>query len=119
MVYVEDLINELKQMSPVVDLSEDVDLDYAMNPAWEIIQNIIDRVPNIYKDDMEWLDVEIATNGDELLFHYETDCERFADVLDDYVFGFVECHTGYYDPEEDEKSGETDENTGWYYIDWD
>lgn len=118
MITVEELLKEINQMNPV----EFTDEDYFSNkpdPVWNVIQSIIDRVPNIYKDDLEWLDVEIATNEDELLFHYETDCERFADALDEHVFGSRECHTGYYDPYEDARSGETDENTGWYYINWD
>ena len=118
MIYIDDLLKEIKQMMPVVFSV----LDYFSNkpdPAWNVIQSIIDRVPNIYKDDLEWLDVEIATNGDELLFNSEFDCERFADALDKHIFGFTECHTGYYDPYEDAISGETDENSGWYYIDFD
>ena len=114
MVYVNDLIKELKQMKPISHDEWD-----GFKPAWDIIQSIIERVPNVYKDDLEWLDVEIATNGDEFLFRHEIDCERFADELDAHVFGYTECHTGYYDPYEDALNGETDENTGWYYIDFD
>ena len=117
-IYVDDLINELNHMEPN-PLTDEEYFDSIPDPAWDVIQSIINRVPNIYKDNMDWTDVEIATNGDELLFRYEYDCERFADALDDHVFGYAECHTGYYDPYEDARSGETDENTGWYYIDWD
>lgn len=28
-------------------------------------------------------------------------------------------HTGYYDPEEDERGGEVDRLTGWHYVDFD
>lgn len=28
-------------------------------------------------------------------------------------------HTGYYDPEEDERGNEVDRMTGWYYVDFD
>lgn len=37
------------------------------------------------------------------------------------IFGVLGCdvHTGYYDPEEDARSGETDERTGCYYVDID
>lgn len=117
-VCVGDLIEELELMKPVY-LTEEQYFDNVPDPAWNVIQNIFDRIPNIYEDDMEWLDVEIATNGDELLFKHENDCERFADVLDEHVFGYTECHIGYYDPKEDERSGEVDGNTGWYYIDFD
>lgn len=117
MIYINDLLTEINN----VKIKEFTDEDYFNNkpdPAWEYIQSIIDRVPNIYKDDLEWLDVEIATDGDILLFKYETDCETIADALDDHVFGSHECHTGYYDPEEDRRNDEIDEHTGWYYIDW-
>ena len=117
-IYVEDLLKEIEAMEPQI-LSDDEYLAGKEDPSWKVIDNLINRVPNIYKDDLEWLDVEIATDGDELLFRYESDCERFADALDDHVFGCHECHTGYYDPEEDERSNEVDEHTGWYYVDFD
>ena len=117
-IYVDDLLKEISQMQPV-DLYDKDYFDSKPDQTWNVIQSIIDRVPNIYKDDLEWLDVEIATNGDEFLFNSEFDCERFADALDKHVFGYTECHIGYYDPYEDARSGETDENSGWYYIDFD
>ena len=114
MIYVEDLLKELDKIEPV-----DLDFDDNLDPAWNVIQDIIDRLPNVYEQNLGDTSVEISTNGDELLFRSELDCERVADALDEHVFGFRECHTGYYDPEEDKRSGETDENTGWFYIDWD
>lgn len=113
MIYVNDIIKKLEAAEPVNDDYED------LNAPWNIIQSIIDDLPNVWKDDLDWTEVEAATNGDELLFKYEADCERVADAIDDYVFGYGESHTGYYDPYEDAKSGETDANTGWYYIDFD
>lgn len=115
---IEDFIRELSEINPV-DFTVEMYFNGEPDPAWDIIQKIIDQLPNVFKDNLEWMDVEIATNGDELLFKYESDCERFADVLDDHVFGTTECHTGYYDPYEDYRSGEYDANSGWYYIDWD
>ena len=85
-IIVEDLLKEINQMEPA-EFTEDDYFSNKSDSAWDVIQSIIDRVPNIYKDDLEWLDVEIATNGDELLFRYETHCERFADALDKHVFG--------------------------------
>lgn len=41
--------------------------------------------------------------------------DSLADFLDQ-VCGLT-CTTGYYDPKEDEENGETDNLTGWHYID--
>ena len=59
--------------------------------------------------------------------HYWADGEEFlcdTEERADYLFDFLEAlgmepHTGYYDPEEDERSGEVDGHTGWYYVDFD
>lgn len=114
----DELVNDVKAMEPV-ELNDIDYFDSVPDPAFEVIDKIIQRLPNVWKDDLDWMEVEIATNGDELLFKHEVDCEKFADLLDNHVFGTTECHTGYYDPYEDAKSGETDANSGWYYIDWD
>ena len=112
--YISTLINKMKEIeNPLVDSKDD---DYGMDAAWEYVNVIIKSLPNVFTDDTD--NAMIATNGDELLFRKESDCERFADALDKYVFGFAECHTGYYDPQDDMRSDEVDENTGWYYIDW-
>ncbi len=115
-----DLFNvedEIVTKSPEPD--DDEDDDYPFEKAWIFIQSLIDRLPNVWEHDIEWLDVEVATNGDELLFKYESDCNYVADLLDHYVFGTNETHTGEYNREEDERSYEVDANTGWYYIDFD
>lgn len=56
------------------------------------------------------------TDGNEFLFEDESDAEYFADFLE--ILGF-DSNTGYYVPEEDERNGEVDEHTGWYYVDVD
>ena len=118
---VKELVAELEAMEPVYndELAEDDDYDDYMTDAWDVLDSIINRLPNVWNNDFDTSGVEIATNGYELLFKYECDCERIADLLDEKVFCCPETHTGYYNPEEDERSGETDANTGWYYIDWD
>ena len=90
--------------------------------AFEFIQKIIDQLPDVWDINNpvdDWTKIDLATNGDELLFKYEADCDRIADLLDKKVFCYPESHTGYYDPEEDERCDCVDPNTGWYYIDWD
>ena len=61
------------------------------------------------------------TNGNEILCPSETDCEIVAEFLRDIFreFSTIDVHTGYYDPDEDARSNEQDDNTGFYYIDFD
>lgn len=110
------LEEEIKNI-PKVLVSDDE--DYPFSEAWEYIDKIANRLPDVWKHDVEWPEIEIATNGEEILFKYDRDCERIADLLDTYVFGSRECHTGYYDPVEDERDDCVDANTGWHYINWD
>ena len=44
----------------------------------------------------------------------ETTVNRIADMLDSMGFDAV---TGYFNPEEDKRSGEVDSLTGYYYVD--
>lgn len=113
MICAQDIIRKMLTGEPVNKYYND------LNEPWNVIQSVIDVLPNVLKDDIDWTEIEIATNGDVFLLRYGADCERFADALDEHVFGSKECHTGYYDPFEDAQGGETDELTGWYYIDWD
>ena len=90
--------------------------------AFEFIQKIIDQLPDVWDINNpvdDWTKIDLATNGNELLFKYEADCWRIADLLDKKVFCYPESDTGYYDPDEDERYDCVDPNTGWYYIDWD
>lgn len=54
------------------------------------------------------------TDGNEILCKSEEDANIVADFLND--LGFEDIRTGYYDPEEDKRNNECDENTGYYYI---
>lgn len=112
----ENVREEIVVRSPVLDYEDE---DYPLEKAWEFIQGLIDKLPNVWQHDVDWTEIKVATNGDELLFKYESDCEYVADLLDWCLFDSDECHTGYYDPEEDERDNCVDANTGWYYIDWD
>lgn len=113
----DDLGKEIRTNSPDIDFEKE-DPDYPYEKAWVFIQKLMDKLPNIYKHDVEWLEVEVATNGDEFLFKYEAWCEHIADLFDKYVFKGEESHTGYYDPEEDKRDDCVDELTGWYYLDF-
>ena len=65
-------------------------------------------------------DVLIWMDGSEILCKTEWLAETLADVIENLSGGtFDSVRTGYYDPEEDMRSGEVDRYTGWYYIDFD
>lgn len=54
------------------------------------------------------------TDGAEILCKTEGAADHLANFLEDIGFDYV--NTGYYDPEEDEASGETDDHTGYWYV---
>lgn len=60
------------------------------------------------------------TNGNEILCPSEMECEILADFLEDVLreVSPMVVKTGYYDPYEDVRNGECDDNTGFYYIDF-
>ena len=56
-----------------------------------------------------------SKDGDEILCENEQIAEHLADLFD-AMYGEPTVNTGYYDPEEDERSGETDDRTGYWYV---
>lgn len=76
--------------------------------AAKIIQKIAESVPNtpgpIWSED-----------GDEILTENKQLAESIADLFE-AIYGEQTVNTGYYDPEEDCKNGETDERTGYWYV---
>lgn len=55
-------------------------------------------------------------DGDQILSRSEEKINALADLFDDLGFTAV---TGYYDPEEDEETGNLDSYTGFYYLRFD
>ena len=55
------------------------------------------------------------TDGEKILSKDQTLLNAVADLIDG-VAGYGVCCTGYYDPEEDERTNCTDEYTGNYYV---
>jgi hypothetical protein len=53
------------------------------------------------------------SNDEEILSKDEVAINYVADLMDTIGYDAV---TGYYDPEEDERNGEVDEYTGYYYV---
>lgn len=57
-------------------------------------------------------------DGEIILCESENLAETVADMFE-LITGECDCHTGYYDPEEDERNNEVNDHTGWYYVDFD
>ncbi len=68
--------------------------------------------------DGSFIPYDVWTDGVEILCRDEQTADMIADFLD-AVSGEHQAHTGYYDPVEDARSGETDDHTGWWYVDYD
>ncbi len=58
-------------------------------------------------------EIGLWAHGEEILCGTEELANAIADLLD--AVGY-DATTGYYDPDEDAKAGETDELTGWWYV---
>lgn len=54
------------------------------------------------------------TDGEQILCRTEGEAKAVADFLEDLGFDCV--MTGYYDPEEDAESDQTDDHTGYWYA---
>ena len=87
----------------------DADKRAAYVDPWEIITRICEALPH------EEARIWSVTGDDEILCENEQTAETLADLFD-AMYGEPTVNTGYYDPEDDERSGETDERTGYYYV---
>lgn len=106
------LSSEVKRLrSTVRELQEENEMLRSERVNW--IDSFVEALPD-YSDGNIW------TDGDrEILVRTESAAEAVADLIellyraqgDD-----ISINTGYYDPEEDRKNGETDQYTGWWYI---
>lgn len=74
------------------------------------MENIFQLLPN--RPSRIWSD------GSEILCQTESMAEAIADLFD-AMYGVPIAHTGYYDPDEDERNNEVTESTGFYYVDFD
>lgn len=74
----------------------------------DVINQIVGLLPKEYA--RIW-----ATDNDEILCENEQIAENIADLFD-AMYGEPTVNTGYYDPEEDGKNGETDKRTGYWYV---
>ena len=63
---------------------------------------------------------DIWSSKDEILCKSESAANTIAELIEHLYASQQEdilVHIGYYDPIEDEKSGEVDKFTGWWYVD--
>lgn len=84
----------------------------------ETILKMLPREPRSY-DTAD--DPGFWTDGNMILCPSESECEIVVEFLKDVLSGWegtVEIVTGYFDPYEDVRNGETDNYTGFYYIDF-
>lgn len=94
---------------------------YGTDRGKELIDLLLKMLPRQPRSFDTSDDPGFWTNGDEILCPTETECEILADFLEDVLqeISTVTVKTGYYDPYEDARSGEQDDDTGFYYIDFD
>lgn len=86
-----------------------------INELWDAI---IEKLPS--SPPAKGLEDEcpIWTDGTEILCRTEWLAYTIANILDN-IAGDRVSHYHFYDPEEDERSGEVDSHTGWWYVDFD
>lgn len=89
-----------------------------MSKVLDAILDMLPREPRSY-DTSD--DPGFWTDGSEILCPSKTECEIVAEFLRDVLreIDDVDVHTGWYDPDEDARSGEQDDHTGFYYISFD
>ena len=64
------------------------------------------------------IDIWYDSDKDEIMCRTEELANIIANIIEG-ISGEKEAHTGYFDPEEDERDNCVDENTGWYYVTYD
>ena len=89
------------------------------NKVQTMWKNILEMLPHQPRSFDTSEDTGYWTNGSEILCSSELEREIIADFLEDIFseWGGYKMKTGYYDPFEDARNGEQDDNTGFYYID--
>lgn len=101
---------------------EDLRRDYEEHIYDNVFQCFLSTLP-LNPPEVDLGDVSIIlepiwTDGTEILCRTEDIADRVAKMLD-AIAGSPESHVGYYDPYEDARSGEVDDHTGFWYVDFD
>ena len=89
--------------------------------AEHLVEQMIQHLPREPRSNDPNDDPGFWTNGTDILCPSEVECEAVADFIEDVLReeSTMTVHTGYYDPNEDDRSGERDRCTGFHYIDFD
>lgn len=85
----------------------------------DIIAALVDMLPLEPRSYDTSDDPGFWTDGEQILCPSMAECGIVAEFLSDVIEGYPEMptiQTGYYDPYEDAQNGETDDYTGFYYI---
>ena len=98
-----------------------IEMHERWNDAGYLIQQVIQHLPREPRSYNPKDDPGFWTNGSDILCPSETECDVVADFIEDVLReeSTMTIHTGYYDPDEDDRSGERDRLTGFHYIDFD
>lgn len=75
----------------------------------ETIEHLCSYLQSAEDTNSFWFD------GEEILCRKESQAEALADFFED-LYAYPAIVTGYYDPAEDERNGEVNDHTGWYYV---
>lgn len=62
---------------------------------------------------------DVWSDGDAIMCRTESAANALSDLIEQLYKSHgedVQICTGYYDPEEDERNGEADRFTGWWYV---
>lgn len=92
---------------PLYDEWHDENMNNIRTEVYSFVECILPQTPS-----PEWA---FWTDGIEIL----TKSEELAARLEKIVSFFADGHYHRYDPEEDAKLNETDDHTGYWYVDWD
>ena len=106
----------------ITEYINSTDADERFDFESHVFENVWYRFVKHLPTEQDWannsVDVWYYADADEILCRSEEQAERIADILDD-ISGEHMAHTGYYDPEQDEKDDCVDGRTGWYVVDFD
>ena len=80
------------------------------NQGFDMFNEICKALPREHDDGNIWSD------GEKILCKTAEMADNIADLIDT-IAGFGMTATGWYDPEEDKRTGMIDEYTGWHYVD--
>lgn len=81
----------------------------------EIIVAMTEALPSSPEESLRNCSRIWAEDNDEILCRDGQTATAIANLID-AVYGEPVTYTGYYDPAEDERNGEVDNRTGYWYI---